>query len=402
MDEKIYKKMFAPKKEKKKRLRGAPTEEILNYTLPKLHTGANWYVDFFCLDPATGKMKRKKYMLDSIKKVAARRERAAEIITNVTVRLRKGWTPWADVSDRRGYAQVEDVLELYRSHILKMLAAGSMKKKTHYDYSSRMNHLKDFIDSRPLPIIYMYQFDQALISDFLDYIFEDCDSSARTRNNYRTWCSALCSWMVEKRYLEQNPVENIKSIPEEEKKRDALTPLELGKMKEYLEKADRHFLLACMMEYYTFIRPSELSFIRLQDIFIREQKVFISSAVSKNRRDGMVGLNEATIKLMLDLKVFDNPCTFYLFGPDLTPGEKKADPRIFRDRFAKLRKVMGWPKSLMFYSLKDSGIRDLANAEGIVIARDQARHSDISTTNKYLKGTALAVHEETKHFRGSL
>ena len=398
----MYKKMFALKNGQQRRRKGAPTLEILNYTLPKLHTGQNWYVDFTCFDPACGKMKRKKYMLDSIKKVSERRERAAEIITNVTVRLRKGWTPWADVSDRRGYAQVEDVLELYHNYIVKLMAAGSMKKKTHYDYTSRLSHLQDFIATRPIPIIYMYQFDQALISDFLDYIFEDCDASARTRNNYRTWCSALCSWMVEKKYLEQNPVEKIRSIPEAEKSRDALTPMDLRKMKEHLEKRDRHMLLACMMEYYTFIRPTELSHVRLQDIFLKEQKVFVSSAVSKNRRDGMVGLNDTLIKLMLDLDIFRNPSGFYLFGPEMTPSEKKADPRIFRDRFAKLRKVMGWPNSYMFYSLKDSGIRDLANAEGIVIARDQARHSDISTTNKYLKGTALAVHEETKRFKGNL
>ena len=53
-------------------------------------------------------------------------------------------------------------------------------------------------------------------------------------------------------------------------------------------------------------------------------------------------------------------------------------------------------------SLKDSGLRDLANSQGIVIARDQARHTDVSTTNKYLQGRDLPVHPETKHFTGSL
>ena len=394
--------MFASVKRTRTR-KGASMGEVISYTLPKLHKSKkSWYVDFKAFDPATGGLKRKKFMLDSIKKVSARQERAAEIITNVTARLRKGWTPWADVSDRRGYAQVQDVLELYRNHILKMLAAGSMKKKTHYDYTSRLNHLQEFITSRAIPIIYMYQFDHGVISDFLDYVFEDCDSTARTRNNYRTWCSALCSWMVEKRYLESNPVERIKTIPEAEKKRDALTPEQLLQLKEWLEKTDRHFLLACMFEYYTFIRPTELSYIRLQDIFIREQKVYVSSDISKNRRDGMVALNDTIIRLMIDLNIFNNPGTFFLFSPDMKPGEGKSDPRIFRDRFAKARLAMGWPKSLMFYSLKDSGIRDLANAEGIVIARDQARHTDISTTNRYLKGSALAVHEEVKHFKGQL
>ena len=394
--------MFALEK-KPERSKGATVNSIITYTLPKLHKAKkNWYVDFLAIDPATGGLKRKKYMLDRFQKVSEKKERAAEIITNVTVRLRKGWTPWAEVNDRRGYAQVRNVLELYRNHIVKLHAAGSMKRKTFYDYSSRMSSLQDFIDSQPIPIIYIYQFDQALLSDFLDYIFIDCDASARTRNNYRTWCSTLCSWMVEKRYLERNPVENIKTLQEGEKQRDALTPEQLQTLQQFLTANDKHFLLACMMEYYTFIRPSELSYIRLNDIFVREQKIFVSSEVSKNRRDGMVGLNDTIIKLMIDLNIFKNPGNYYLFGPDMKPGERKADPRIFRDRFAKTRLALGWSKSLVFYSLKDSGIRDLANSEGIVIARDQARHSDISTTNRYLKGSALAVHEETKHFKGNL
>lgn len=59
------------------------------------------------------------------------------------------------------------------------------------------------------------------------------------------------------------------------------------------------------------------------------------------------------------------------------------------------------PRHIPVYSLKDSGIRDLANAEGIVVARDQARHSDISVTNRYLKSPKVA-HESTKHFVGDL
>ena len=52
-------------------------------------------------------------------------------------------------------------------------------------------------------------------------------------------------------------------------------------------------------------------------------------------------------------------------------------------------------------SLKDSGIRDLANAEGIVVARDQAGHTDIAITNRYLKKESL-VPECVKQFEGNL
>lgn len=381
--------------------KGASLNEVITYTLPTLHSGKNWYVDFLCYDPLEGKMKRKKFMLDSIKKQSERKKRAAEIIANCTNRLRTGWNPWAEASNTRQYIKFSSICELYIKYLNKLTTADVLKWKTNIDYQSRMNILVEYNQNMALPIIYIYQFNQAYISDFLDYILIDRDSSARTRNNYRVWISAFCSWLIEKQYLEENPVEKIKSLSEEQKFRSALTKEDLQRMKDYLDQTNKYYLLACRMEYYTFIRPDELSNIRLCDIKIKEQKVFISSAISKNRRDGMVGLNDELIKLMIELNTFDAPSNYFLFGRNFKPSAEKADSRIFRDYFIKVRAFLRFPKNYMFYSLKDSGIRDLANAEGIVIARDQARHSDIATTNKYLKGNALTVHEETKHFEGA-
>lgn len=385
-----------------KNRKGSSINNIVTYTLPKLHTGKNWYIDFQCYDPVDGIMRRKKYMLDSIEKISERKKRAIEIIATTSSKLRNGWNPWAEATSERQYAKFIEVTTLYMRYIEKLTSVNTLKKKTSYDYQSRMNMLLEYNNSRHTPIIYMYQFDQAYISDFLDYILFDRDTSARTRNNYRTWLSAFCTWLNEKKYIEGNPVENIKSLAEEEKFRSAITKTDLSRMKDFLYETNKHYLLACQMEYYTFIRPDELSNIKLKDIHIKEQKIFISSTISKNRRDGMVGLNDNLIKLMIELDVFSNESNFYLFGRDFKPSAKKTDARIFREYFNKLRAFLKYPKNYQFYSLKDSGIRDLANAEGIVIARDQARHSDISTTNKYLKGQSLSVHEETKHFNGTL
>lgn len=382
--------------------KGSTINNIVDYTLPKLHTGKNWYVDFTCFDPADGKMRRKKYMLDSIAKISDRKKRAAEIISNATSRLRSGWNPWIEASTERQYAKFSEVTSLYVRYIEKLTSNNTLKKKTAYDYQSRMNMLLEYNSTRSNPITYIYQFDQCYISDFLDYILLDRDSTARTRNNYRTWLSAFCTWLQEKKYIDHNPTERIKALVEGEKRRSALTAPDLTRLKEYLGETNRHFLLACMMEYYTFIRPDELSNVRLSDINIKEQKVFISSTISKNRRDGMVGLNDAVIKIMIELEVFENPSHFYLFGKQFKPNATKADSRIFREYFNKVRAFLKWPNSYQFYSLKDTGIRDLANSEGIVVARDQARHSDVATTNRYLKGDSLAVHEETKHFKGGL
>lgn len=380
--------------------KSASLASIISYTPPKLHTGKNWYIDFSAYDPLEQKMKRKKYMLDGIPKITDRRRQANEIITNLNIKLRSGWNPWANVENSRQYTPYIDIIQRYHIYLEKLYAAGTIKENTLKDYEKRLRVFEEYTARHIPAIVYAYQIDQPFISDFLDYILLDRDSSARTRSNYRTWLSSLCNWMMEKQYLIKNPVENIRMLQEEEKKRSALSITDIQKLKKYLKKENPYFLFLCQFAYYTFIRPDEITNIKLSDIYLKEQKVFIASSISKNRKDGMVGLNDKLIKAMLDLDVFKNPSDYYLFGKGFKPSKEKVTTKVYRNYFNKVREKLRFPDSYQFYSLKDSGIRDLANAEGIVIARDQARHADISTTNKYLKGSNMTVHEETKHFEG--
>ena len=216
---------------------------IISYSEPKLHTGKNWYIDFYSYDPVEQKMKRKKYMLNGIAKVSDRRRRANEIITNLNIKLRSGWNPWAEVENSRQYTPYIDIIRRYHIYLEKLY----------------------------------------------DYVLLDRDSSARTRNNYRTWLSSVCNWMMEKQYLIKNPVENIRMLQEDEKKRSALSSADIQKLKKYLKKENPYFLFLCQFAYYTFIRPDEITNIKLSDIYLKEQKVFIASSISKNRKDGMVG-----------------------------------------------------------------------------------------------------------------
>lgn len=375
----------------------SPKSEVLAFTYPRLHTGKSWYVDFFALDPATGTMRRKKYMLDSIDKVTERRKRARELIESVLKMLRSGWSPWVNVDDNRGYTLLEDALAKYEKYLERQ-----PKLKTRQSYGSRLNVLREYIAGMVLPPRYVYQFNTAFVTDFLDWLYLDREVTGRTRNNYRGWCSSLAAYFIEREYISGNPVEKIKNVPETAKKRQPLSAAMLQALRRHLEVKNPVFLLACMMEYYTMIRPTELVNIRIRDISIREQSVFVSAEYSKNKRDGKVGLNEDLIKLMIDVGLFNHTGDCYIFGDKLRHCTTRASSEIFRREWIKVRKALKWSDVYQFYSLKDSGIRDLANAAGIVIARDQARHTDISTTNKYLQGRDMPVHDETKHFKGAL
>jgi integrase len=233
---------------------------------------------------------------------------------------------------------------------------------------------------------------------FLDWVFYYRGVSPRTRNNYRTWCRSFCSWLR----FTPNPMDDIKPMKEPGKIRQPLPAAMLRRIKEYLATKDKHFLLAVMLEYYTFIRPGELSELKLGDIDVKRHTVHVRADISKNGKAEMVGLNTAIVSLMRELGTLRAPKDWYLFSCRLRPGRTKLDSRAFRDRWARLRKRLNIPKEYQFYSLKDSGIRDLANSAGIVIARDQARHSSIAVTNKYLQGRDRPVHQATIKFKGAL
>ena len=374
-----------------------PKSEVLGFTYPKLHTGKSWYIDFYSFDPASGVMKRKKYMLDSVEKVKDRRRQAAEMIESLLKLLRGGWSPWVNVDDNRGYTLLDDALSKYEASLEKL-----PKLKTRQSYGSRLNVLREYISSQVLPPKYVYQYNTSFISDFLDWLYLDRDVTGRTRNNYRGWCSSMAAFFIEREYISTNPVEKIKCVPEDKKKRQPLSHQMLQRLSSYLKKENPLFYLACMMEYYLMIRPTELCNVRIGDISIKEQSVFIPAEVSKNKRDGKVGLNDEVLKLMLDINLFRHPSQCYIFGDKMRTCMTKPSSEIFRRWWKKVRKALNWGDEYRFYSLKDSGIRDLANAAGIVIARDQARHTDVATTNKYLQGRDMPVHDETKHFKGLL
>lgn len=371
------------------------SNSILGFTYPKLHTGKSWYVDFTAFDPAQGKMRRKKIMLDGIAKITDRRKRAAELIEALLRQLRCGWSPWVNQTESRAFTPFADCISYYLSYIEK-----SSRKKTFQSYSSRVQVMEEFMQSCLVPIKYAYQFDECFVTQFLDYIFLDRDATPRTRNNYRGWCGSFAQFLISRKYISENPIINIPKIKEDVKFRKDLSATMLQTLQRTLIKDDPHYLLACYMEYYTFIRPTELSFLRISDISIEHQTILVHAEFSKNHRDALVGLNDTIIKLMINLNIFANPNDYYLFGKNFIPSRERIHPDKFNKHWVKLRKKLHWSDCYQFYSLKDSGIRDLANAEGIVVARDQARHSDVSTTNRYIQGANTRVHDSTKKFKG--
>ena len=375
--------------------------EVLKFTFPKLHTGSKWYVDFYAYDPATDTMRRKKFHLDNIGKITERRKRANEMIEGLTKLLRSGWSPWINAETNRSYTLLEDALEKYEAYVERM-----PKYKTRKAYTSRLNIFRKYNASRLLPIRYVYQFDRSFCVRFLDYVYVERGNSPTTRNNNLAFLREFSSFLVQHLYLKSKPTEGLKSIGKGavSKNRTVIAPADMQRLHDWLDTHNRPFLLVCYFLHYMLIRPKEICRLRLQDINVAKQTVYIDGQISKNKKSGVVTLPTPILEMLVDLDYFNAPTSYYIFSTGFRPGPKLCSERSYRHYWNnEIVPALKFPKEYKFYSLKDSGITDMLRS-GLdpLSVKEQARHSSLQITDAYTPRDVLNANPRLQSYKGIL
>lgn len=361
-------------------------KEIISYTYPKLYTGKEWYVGFLAYDPALGCMRRKKIKVNHIEKITERRKFSAGLIYRLTRKLEDGWNPWIESENANSYRTFTEVLDGYRAYLIKLTNDDNLRLPTMRSYMSRVNMVEKWNKSQKIPITYIYQFDRLFVTEFLNYIYLELNNTVCTHNHYLIWLGTFSNYLVQKMYLKVKPTDGMQTIRKNktEKNRDVIPDSEIIRLRDHLNKVNKHYLLACYLLYYTLIRPKEMSLLQIKDIHLQKQTIFVSGEISKNRKSAIVTLPAKVIHLMLDLKIFDHSESCYLFSKNFEPGMDYKVPKYFGDYWVKhICKSLNFPSNYKFYSLKDTGITKMLHSCDVLSVRDQARHSDLSITNIY-------------------
>lgn len=372
------------KKMLSKKSKNNSLSRVLQYTIPKLYIGKEWYIGFMAYDPVREEMRRKRIKLNHIEGIRNRREYANDVIKRLTNELRDGWNPWIDTQDK-GYKTFEEVANSYRTYITKLYNTGYYREETYIGYVSYLRNVEKYNEEKG-GIKYIYQFDKKYITQLLEHIFIDRDNSAQTRNNYLTFLRVFSSFLVQHGYTTSKPTEGISNLRKSsiKKERTIIAKEDMRRLCDYLRQTNKHYLLACYILHYCFIRPKEMSQIKLSNFNIEQGTIFIPDTVSKNRKDATITLPQKVLKLMIELKIFDNPNNYYLFGDRFRPGVKWRSEKQFRDYWTHyVRKALKFPAKYKFYSLKDTGITEMLRSADVLTVRDQARHSSILMTDIY-------------------
>ncbi len=386
--------------------RESAIEEIVGWKQPVFHQRSECYVSLSAYDPARGGFRMKKFMLGHVKGKRAQREYGEALIKRLTEKLMRGWNPWVEKTRPTEYSAFDEVCAKYREYVMKLLREGGMREETAKSYLSRLRMLREWKMEKNINLHYTYQFDRHVISEFLDYIFVERNNTARTRNNYLGWVRTFCTYLTERGYVPRNPADGYARVRvrNREKDREIIPDFVLKQVHDYLNKKNRHYLLACEILHYMFVRPKELSYLKVGDFSVRRKTLRLHGSNTKNHCDATVTVPDHVMKLMIELGVLSAPGNHYLFSEGFMPGRERWSEKAFRDYWhLHVRKDLGLPKQYKFYSLKDTGITNMLKANtDILSVRDQARHSSILITDIYTPKDIQNANELLVNYHGVL
>ena len=385
--------------------------EILRWRPAKLHTGKSWYIGFYAYDPQQEKLRQKCIKLNHIQGIKVRREYANSLIKRINRKLDSGWNPWIENASNKGYKMLTEAIGNYELNLEKSLKERLIRKATFDAYNSYCKNVSMFLEKKHNNELYAYQFDKSFVSAFLDHIYIERDNTAITHDNYLSWLRVFARWMISKDYIAINPVEGFTSVrsrnlidekARQNKEDEYIPETILHQIKDYCIKNKHfHFLLACQTLYYTFLRPTEMTHIKIRDIDLENSIIRVYGETAKNHKNSVVTIPDKLRDIMIELKIQNYPSGFYLFSTGFKPGEEHKSNKRFRDFWLRMRNELKFDSKHKFYSLKHTGQQNIWEENGDAKAtKDQARHHSIKMTEIYDRHKGKTANPKLKRVQG--
>lgn len=362
------------------------TQLFIDYVPAELKTtsGKSWRVVFYCKEPGTEKMKRFRRRVKPLSNKNDRKKLGKLMCVEINKKLQEGWTPFYEGSTKNGYKPFSDILNGLIEQFERQERDNLLRKDSLRSYKSFSSNILNYLKEKDKEKMFGVEFDHAFVVNFLDYIYYERKRSARTSNNYLSFLGLVGGYMKERNFIPTNPAENISKRKQGKKKREIIPSEVRHKIFDYLEEKNTPYLCLCLCVYFCFIRRTELTKLKVKNVSLLNGIITVPENVSKNRKEGAVTIPKMLIPVLSNHLITANNADFIFSADDYRPGPKQLTPKKVSDEWAKMRKKLNFKNEYQFYSLKDTGITELfrMNVPSIKI-RDQARHYDISITEKY-------------------
>ena len=199
--------------------------------------------------------------------------------------------------------------------------------------------------------------------------------------------------LVNREIIQVNPFSNIKEKKTDAKMRRSLSEFEQKVIVKEIFERDKLLMLAVLMIYHCFIRPTELRRLRFKHFDLQKSTINMPGQITKNRDASIVTIPKVMTGFLFEYGFHKFHPNLLVFGAGGVPdhhtpiGEHTLNNRhqaILRElkRRNELQDIAG----ISLYSWKDTGAMDMLSAGlSIVDLKNQIRHKNLQDTQLYLK-----------------
>ncbi|RYF69772.1 MAG: site-specific integrase [Cytophagaceae bacterium] len=276
------------------------------------------------------------------------------------------------------------------------------RSRTHDTNRNTVNLWKQFcawlLTEKQIDLVNM-PVDGLTLSDlnaFSDYIIQVRKNASLTRNNLIGDLRTLVNSMVSREWLPKNSFpEWTKLVENPFRIHDVYTDDQRTQLIDYLKQQDHRLYYLTQFIYYTFLRPIELTRLRVRDVDLANNCIRVHQADAKGGRKSqgfeVVVINYQFQAIIDKMQLHLAQPNDYLFGKDLLTGSVSILRNRVSERHAEaLKKAKLYNGLLTLYGWKHTGVCKAYRAGAdIVWLQRQLRHASLDDTQIYLRSLGL-------------
>ncbi len=383
------------------------------YSTPKIYTANNdlskrWYVYYSFRNPDTGKLHRQTPIYGGVNRFKTKSERM-EILSTFKLALesllKQGYNPYENPDTTETRLNLESTRKHYtiqRAFELIMKEKKAVLTETSYKVlHSKISKFLHYLENKNLHLKDITSLSKAHILGFLSHMLSS--SSASNRNNYRRDISSVLSAMVAQDIIEKNPVSTIAKLSSKPVRNKTYSKDKVNEIFEFIGKNQPDLLLFIKFVSWNFLRPIEVTRLKIQDINIKEGLLTVKA---KNKAVKTKIIPSILLEEIKALELHKFPSSHFLFTPEGIPGQWETSEsgrrEYFTRRFQKIKKALNLGEEYSIYSFRHTFITNLYQNYREELSPFETKsklmvitgHSSMQALEKYLRDIDAELPED--------
>lgn len=272
--------------------------------------------------------------------------------------------------------------------------------KVYKTYGAQLRRFSAFLETNKSSHLLIKEIPSTLVGNFFLELASTHHLDRPTCQKYFISLRRMWQYAIKHGYTDNLPFDTVEFPKKgEDMSSEVISPEHAKVLLTEIEKKDPQLYLACLTQYYCFLRPGkELRLLRVKDIDFNNGLIRVPQERAKNGHARTVTMPNHLLIEYQKQGVDKYDSDLFVFGKRKKPDTRPVSINMLRYRFNKYRDRNGMPQKYHFYSWKHRGSSVLHESRTVSMRElmDQLGHTKLSSTEHYVRKLSTGVNTRIK------